>query len=94
MHDIVVKVDKRAALKLGACGSGLLVPLEPGPMRLVVPPRLSFQLSGGQVLLVRARLVVESEEERLCVEPLKERRVVEDREARRRVGRRDCDGRV
>ena len=38
VDDVVVEVDEGAPLELSAGGPGLLVPLEPGAVRLVVPP--------------------------------------------------------
>ena len=42
--------------------------LEPGALALVVAPGLPFELLGGKVLLVAARLIVEGEEERLRIQ--------------------------
>ena len=60
---LVVKVHVGALLVLVRGDLGLLVPLEPGEVLLVVPPALLLELPRGEVLLVGALLVVEDEEE-------------------------------
>ena len=54
------------------------MPLEPSHVLLVVPPGLLLELPGREVLLVRALLVVEDEEEAVCTELVEDGGVVED----------------
>ena len=51
---LVVEVNIRPLLVLLGGHFGLLVPLEPRQVLLVVPPRLLLQLARGEVLLVGA----------------------------------------
>ncbi len=59
MCAVPVKVQPIVELERGAH-------LEPGAVLLVVAPALALQLARRQVLLERARLVVEAEEQGLC----------------------------
>jgi hypothetical protein len=52
--------------------------LKPRRVLLVEAPRLPLELAGGEVLLVRPRLVVEDEEERLGIQLLVQRRGLKD----------------
>ena len=75
---LVVEEARGALLELLGDVLGLLVPLEPGLVLLVEPPTLTLKRLGGQVLLVRALLVVEGVEEAVRVYSAVQSLVVED----------------
>lgn len=62
--------------------------LKPRHVLLVVPPRLSFQLARSKVLLKRALLIVEYQEQRIRVELFEHVRLLEGRRGLTWEGRR------
>ncbi len=91
---VKVKVEVGALLKLVRRQLGLLVPLKPGQVLLVVAPRLLLQFARGEeqrLLIVRPALVkVKHEEERVELKLVDQRRrvVKHERGRRREAGRR------
>lgn len=61
-------------------------------MLLVIPPGLPLELPSGQILLMRARHVVEGKKERLCVQLLEQGGVVQYRQLDLGVGGGDPHG--
>ena len=60
---LIVKVNIRPFFVVVGCNLRLLVPLKPGHVLLVEPPRVLLELFRRQVLLKSPLLIVESKEE-------------------------------
>ena len=76
---LVVEVHVRALLIVVAGDLGLFVPLEPGHVLLVKPPRLLLELLSREELLVAALLVVEGKEQGVGGQSLKQRAALDHR---------------
>lgn len=76
---LIVEIYIRALFVFGRNFCWLFVTLEPREIFFVVPPVLSFQLFGGEVLLIGALLIVEDEEQRVHIELFVESGVIEVR---------------
>ncbi len=85
-----IEVDVRSLFLFLVEALGAVVALEPGRELLVEPVAVALQLLRGQVVLVRALLVVEDEEERIGLELLEQLRIREARGHFLRVVRRRC----
>lgn len=84
---LVVEIYIRALLVFWRDFCWLFVTLEPREIFFVIPPVLPLQLFRGKVLLIRALLVVEDEEQRVHIELFVESRVIEVRSNSGRIVR-------